>query len=1005
MNSSPKNQIKKLTITTFLILIILTLHISILTQQAKAYILDINITTNKPTYNAGETVIITGNVTLDGALKTDTIAAIQVDFPNGNPFVLRTVETGDVSGRYWRVQILDMYTCDSQGTPKNLFSRGTTAYLNITIKNFDVVNRYVLIAVYVQCSDNTPLTAFFTSGFTIEGGQTVKLLSSMPIPSHAPTGEAQVSVSLFKDYPKNLGAPYCPEKKAKFYISTTTPSMPPQPQYFNVTFKLPATDIPADKYVIYATTEYQISTAIDIKSFLVLGPVPQFTYSPSNPMVCQTVTFDGSASYDPTGTIIDYTWQFGDGTTAKGQIVTHIYDMGGYYTVKLTVTNNKGIYNSTERLVIVTEAWPMFRHDPKHKGSSSSLASTANSTKWQKTIGSTSTEQWMQSSPAIVGNKVFIGSINGTLYAFNATNGALIWKTTPAPGYKIYSSPAYTDNLLFIGSENGLVYAVNATNGSVKYSITTGGPVYSSPVIYGNKVFIGSTDGKVYAFYINGTTIWTSTLDGAVYTSPAAASGKVFVATQNGSIYALNEITGGILWRKNLAPGVGIYSSPSFANDRVFTGSRDKKIYALDAQTGTILWNLTTNSEIYSSPAIADNTVFVGSTDGKLYALNALTGNLLWSKEIGPIKWSSPLVAERKVIVGTTTGRLYAIEEESGEIWWSYQTGGIIDSSPAVLNDIIYVTSKDGKLYAIQGSNHDVAVLKVIPLKTPVKKGETATINATIWNKGSFTETISVTASYNTTNFYTTSINLGRGKQQTLTIYLDTTSLSAGNYIISVSATLQPPIVDENPSDNSKSCQIRVEYADISIENVTASTPNVNLSKPIPMKKYIGRDYGTLIYVTTKNNGNFTESNVQIIVYWSNNTYANQTIGTKFIQTILPGQSIITSLSWDTTNLAYGNYTVSAYAVPVLGEGNISNNLYIKCSVLIVISGDVTSIAQGVPEGKVDMRDVGAICNKFGTNPSKPNWDPNKDVNNDGKVDMRDIGIACGNYGKTAKYY
>jgi len=56
----------------------------------------------------------------------------------------------------------------------------------------------------------------------------------------------------------------------------------------------------------------------------------------------QEITFDGSGSYDPDGSIVSYTWDFGDGTTATGQTVTHAYADNGAYTVTLTVKDNNG---------------------------------------------------------------------------------------------------------------------------------------------------------------------------------------------------------------------------------------------------------------------------------------------------------------------------------------------------------------------------------------------------------------------------------------------------------------------------------------------------------------------------------------------------------------------------------------------------------------------------------------------------------------------------------------
>ena len=76
-------------------------------------------------------------------------------------------------------------------------------------------------------------------------------------------------------------------------------------------------------------------------------PVASFTCSPTDPEVDEEVAFDASGSSDTDGTIIGYTWDFGDGNTGSGMTVTHTYTTQGNYTATLTVTDNDGATDTT----------------------------------------------------------------------------------------------------------------------------------------------------------------------------------------------------------------------------------------------------------------------------------------------------------------------------------------------------------------------------------------------------------------------------------------------------------------------------------------------------------------------------------------------------------------------------------------------------------------------------------------------------------------------------------
>jgi PKD repeat protein len=71
-------------------------------------------------------------------------------------------------------------------------------------------------------------------------------------------------------------------------------------------------------------------------------PTASYTYSPAVPVPNSAVTFDGSASGSPSGTIVTYSWDFGDSSTGTGVKPQHTYRAAGDYQVTLVVVDDQG---------------------------------------------------------------------------------------------------------------------------------------------------------------------------------------------------------------------------------------------------------------------------------------------------------------------------------------------------------------------------------------------------------------------------------------------------------------------------------------------------------------------------------------------------------------------------------------------------------------------------------------------------------------------------------------
>lgn len=173
-------------------------------------------------------------------------------------------------------------------------------------------------------------------------------------------------------------------------------------------------------------------------------------------------------------------------------------------------------------------------------------------------------------------------------------------------------------------------------------------------------------------------------------------------------------------------------------------------------------------------------------------------------------------------------------------------------------------------------------------------------------------------------------------------------------------------------------------------ENVTLSTGQLALSDDIaptkvtPCRRLVPQGNCLDVNVTLENKGDYAGTcNVTV--------YANTTlIGAQ--QVTLPSKNSTTiTLTWNTTGVAYGNYSIIAYTGQTSQEiGKISSY------VAVMILGDLNF------DGIVDMKDISYVARRFMCLPSDPLWDSIADINSDGKIDMKDISTVARHFGKTS---
>jgi PKD repeat protein len=96
-----------------------------------------------------------------------------------------------------------------------------------------------------------------------------------------------------------------------------------------------------------------------------IPPIANFIYEPNEIMTDDLVYFN-STSYDPDGIIVNWTWDFGDGSIAYDENVTHTYLENGDYDVNLSVLDNDSASTFIVKKIFVGNQLPVadFTYEP-----------------------------------------------------------------------------------------------------------------------------------------------------------------------------------------------------------------------------------------------------------------------------------------------------------------------------------------------------------------------------------------------------------------------------------------------------------------------------------------------------------------------------------------------------------------------------------------------------------------------------------------------------------------
>ena len=310
-----------------------------------------------------------------------------------------------------------------------------------------------------------------------------------------------------------------------------------------------------------------------------------------------------------------------------------------------------------------------------------------------------------------LGDYVFVGSVGGYVYAFEAETGRLMWSHRGAGMFK--GSACLFENRLYIGNTDNLLRCLDAETGRTVWRVDTGKDLDSSPSVIDGRLYIAGENGYLRCLDPRtGRQIWKTFVDGigpgtllgsnGSETSPAVADGEVYTATYDGILYNIDAKSGSVRWKARTFDDTD--ASPVVWDDFVYACGQEKAsfVYCFERATGRERWRYAGNKLGYwSTPAVSDGRLYVGGEDGALHAMDATSGAPLWTFETGDGVWSSPCIVDDKVLFGSRDFRFYCLDLQTGRELWNVRLDGRIISSPCIVAGRIWIGTATGYFYCL----------------------------------------------------------------------------------------------------------------------------------------------------------------------------------------------------------------------------------------------------------------------------------------------------------------
>ncbi|MGC4082016.1 MAG: PQQ-binding-like beta-propeller repeat protein [Vicinamibacterales bacterium] len=194
---------------------------------------------------------------------------------------------------------------------------------------------------------------------------------------------------------------------------------------------------------------------------------------------------------------------------------------------------------------------------------------------------------------------------SGTVFAFRATDGELIWRRDL--GVRVNASPALAADRVYVPLQDGRVVSLDVSTGAEGWTRMLGGPP-NDMLALDDRIYVGSDDNYLYCLMArNGDVGWRWRTGGDVIGVPIVDDSRVYFVSRDNVLRALDRRSGAQRWKRALAarPTRGAVR----AGDLLLVSGLTPRVYSFAMKDGTPAGDIAASGELASAPYVVPDSV------------------------------------------------------------------------------------------------------------------------------------------------------------------------------------------------------------------------------------------------------------------------------------------------------------------------------------------------------------------------------------------------------------